>query len=401
MNESTLRFLKKKNILILNQRRITSLERIQGNNIDESFKWSEIFNNVYFLCFSETEHFLYRKNKNHVIFTIPFKMYPSLIKTLFSLLRAQFFLLYYCLKLIKIQNIHLLRPENTVLIGLPALLLGKFTNTPVVNWYIGHERNALKAKFKQNPISKLLVGVIYIIEKIVLNSACCVITLSKELIQISKKHGVKNLIFSPNSLDIAKFDERDYSHLNEPKINFNLLFSGRLDPEKNLDIILKAIEWIARKRRNFKIKIVGDGIMMDWINNYINNHNLESQVILLGYMDYYLMPELYRESDIFLLPSQQIEGMSASLMEAMCSGCACIVTPVGHHQELIRQDDTGLLVQEGNVLDLSNSIKFLLDNPQKIKLYGINARKLIINLSKNFYNIHGFVYKKVIEAQKY
>jgi glycosyltransferase involved in cell wall biosynthesis len=88
------------------------------------------------------------------------------------------------------------------------------------------------------------------------------------------------------------------------------------------------------------------------------------------------IPEVLRESDIFVLPSHS-EGLSNALMEAMASGCACIASEVGGNAFLIQNGVSGFLFPAGDREALRSHIERLLKDPSKVKSLGEAARKRI------------------------
>jgi len=86
--------------------------------------------------------------------------------------------------------------------------------------------------------------------------------------------------------------------------------------------------------------------------------------------------EILASSDIFVLPSYS-EGLSNALMEAMASGCACIVTAVGGNTFLIPSGVYGLLFEPGDRAALAAHISRLVEDPAKRHSLGEAARKRI------------------------
>jgi glycosyltransferase involved in cell wall biosynthesis len=83
---------------------------------------------------------------------------------------------------------------------------------------------------------------------------------------------------------------------------------------------------------------------------------------------------LYRDADVFCLPTQA-DGSSIASLEAMASGLPVIVGAVGGIPELIRQGDTGFLVARGDQGDLAARLDALLDDPALRLRVGRAARE--------------------------
>ncbi|MBN2071701.1 MAG: glycosyltransferase family 4 protein [Candidatus Krumholzibacteriota bacterium] len=130
-----------------------------------------------------------------------------------------------------------------------------------------------------------------------------------------------------------------------------LLFTGRLSRQKNLDILLEAMEQVARP--GLKLLIAGKGPERERLERIASKETLNGSVSFLGPVE---DPEiLYRAADIFVLPSRE-EGMSNSLLEAMSSGLKVIATDISGSCELIDDGISGLLVPPGDARSLGEKI---------------------------------------------
>ena len=88
------------------------------------------------------------------------------------------------------------------------------------------------------------------------------------------------------------------------------------------------------------------------------------------------------------------EGMSNSMIEAMCLGLPCICTKVSGAIDLIRHRENGLLIDVGDVNSLVESMAFIADNPQKAEEIGANAATLFSILNKDI------IYKQWVDYVK-
>ena len=122
------------------------------------------------------------------------------------------------------------------------------------------------------------------------------------------------------------------------------------------------VEAFARlEHKNARLLMVGDGPGRD---------NLKQQVAGLGLEERVLMPgnqadvaPWLQALDVFALPSYANEGVPQALMQAMAAGVPVISTPVGSIDELVRHEETGLMVPPQDVAALSAAIARLLADP--------------------------------------
>ena len=85
---------------------------------------------------------------------------------------------------------------------------------------------------------------------------------------------------------------------------------------------------------------------------------------------------MLRDGGIFVRPSLT-EGMPLTVLEAMASGLPVIATRVSGTSEIIAHNETGILVEPGNVEQLAEAIKYLVESPEEALRLGRNARAYI------------------------
>lgn len=99
---------------------------------------------------------------------------------------------------------------------------------------------------------------------------------------------------------------------------------GNFVPVKNQIFICKVVNELKTiGLTNFKLILIGDGDTQDDIKQYIENHNLQSNIILLN--SNVKVNELYQAMDLFILPSL-FEGFPMVLIEAQTSGLNCLIS---------------------------------------------------------------------------
>jgi len=154
-----------------------------------------------------------------------------------------------------------------------------------------------------------------------------------------------------------------------------VLFLGRLDPQKGLDLALEAWAQVVRRRPGARLVVAGEGP---------SGTALQAQAAQLGLGDAVRFPgvsetpeTLLRGSEVFLLPSRS-EGMSNALLEAMATGLPCVATRIGGNGELLRHGDTGLLVSPGDASALAETLLGLLQDPALRRRLGTAARTEVL-----------------------
>lgn len=148
-----------------------------------------------------------------------------------------------------------------------------------------------------------------------------------------------------------------------------LLSIGRLDPEKGLYFLIEAVEKLIMERGlEVVLQIVGKGLKggeEKRLHQEVERRQLTRHIRFLGYVTY--GPELlklYRESDIFMLPSLAGEGVPQTLFEAMACGVPIIATKVAGIPHLIKDGENGLLINAGSPGEISEAVERLMDDSE-------------------------------------
>ena len=112
--------------------------------------------------------------------------------------------------------------------------------------------------------------------------------------------------------------------------------------------------------------------MREGLENQIRKLQLDNVYFLGSRND---VPELLGESDIFVLPTTS-DTLPISLIEAMFAGQAILTTNVGGIPEIIRKDDTGLIIKPANPKQLAEELLLLLQDK--------SLRERLANQAKRF-----------------
>ena len=229
--------LKQKNLLIINQTRIKTVDTIPGKGFHESLQWAKYFHKVIFLCFSDVKNQILIKsfNPHYTLIAIPFELDVSVLSSIRNLKKNFFNLIQILRFLIRKYHINVVRSENLIIAGIPTATVSKILRVPFLIWLGGFERKALDSKYKKTVLTKLLKIFIIFLEFTILNMAAAVETVSDELYALSKSRFVKNVIQTPNYVDFSIFPKKIYPEISyyetEP---INILYSGRFEKEKGI-----------------------------------------------------------------------------------------------------------------------------------------------------------------------
>ncbi len=185
-------------------------------------------------------------------------------------------------------------------------------------------------------------------------------------------------VLIPNGVDLKLFKPSG-------KVKEQIIFVGRLESQKNVDLLIKAFTLV--KSKNAKLIIIGDGSKKDELVKL--GQKLKTKIEFPGAINYLKLAKIMSRSQIFILPSK-VEGNPKSLIEAMACGCAPIGTNVEGINNIIENRQNGILVAP-NEEQISGAIKALLKDQNLIKKIGNNARKF----SQMYYDIDKLLKREI------
>lgn len=163
-----------------------------------------------------------------------------------------------------------------------------------------------------------------------------------------------------NGIDVEAF-ERSQS-VPAPEISGGKIIGvvARLDLQKGFEFLFSAVRELSRSFPGIKVVISGEGPDRQAIEQMIERDGLRNSVVLAGQQSD--MPGVYAAMDVFVLPSLN-EGLPMTVLEAMAASRPVIATRVGAVPRVVRDGETGLLVNPGDAAALRDAIARLLTDP--------------------------------------
>ena len=154
-----------------------------------------------------------------------------------------------------------------------------------------------------------------------------------------------------------------------------VFWAGRLDPIKGLDHLVDAFRRLVSDN-DAVLLLAGDGEMMESLLRRIDRLGLRGRVHLLGSRSD--IPSLLKTADLFVFPSRT-EGLPNALLEAMVCGCPIVTTDVPGCRDLIRHEETGLLVRYADVAGLATAMHRMLADRTAALHFGQRAAEEVID----------------------
>lgn len=163
-----------------------------------------------------------------------------------------------------------------------------------------------------------------------------------------------------------------------------LIISG-LEPKKGHLFLLESFKLAYENNQNINLKIFGDGSIKNEIEEFIKKNKMNSFVSMKGKINYGSPKHLeaLKNADIFIHPSViakngDKEGIPGTIVEAMASSLPVISTYHAGIPYIIRNEETGLLVDEWDVQGLVKAIERLTKDLVLRKKLGQNAQKFAL-----------------------
>jgi colanic acid/amylovoran biosynthesis glycosyltransferase len=154
----------------------------------------------------------------------------------------------------------------------------------------------------------------------------------------------------------------------DPAGSIQLVCVASLQPYKGQRHLLDACALLRRRGRRCSLTLVGEGEDRVHLDAQARALGLDGQVTFAGWQPSDRVRSTVAASDIFVLPSVTTragkkEGIPVALMEALALGVPCVATDVSGVRELIRPEETGLLVPEQDPDALAEAIERLAADP--------------------------------------
>ncbi len=162
---------------------------------------------------------------------------------------------------------------------------------------------------------------------------------------------------------IGKAQARHYLGLDSDKI---ILFVGRIDPLKGVDNLIKVLPYL-RHIPKLKLMIIGGGEHsqreIEQLQRLAHNLEVQNSVAFLGLIKHEQLPYFYNAADVCVVPSHY-ESFGLVALESLACGTPVVATDVGNHKHLIRQGDTGYVIEDNDPCHLADKIALLLSRSE-------------------------------------
>lgn len=173
----------------------------------------------------------------------------------------------------------------------------------------------------------------------------------------------------------------DLSTLMARKKENRVLWCGRFVDWKHPHDALEAVARLRRQGIDVQLELIGTGETENALRAKAAEYGLGASVRFCGAMSPEAVREHMENAAVFLFTSDFAEGWGAVLNEAMNSGCAVIAShAAGATPFLVKNGINGLIYECGRVDTLTNKLRFLIENPARREVLGVQAYHTITRL---------------------
>lgn len=270
---------------------------------------------------------------------------------------------------------------SPVTVGLPAILLGKIKNAPVVFWALDLWPETLAAIGVLR--SPRVLGWVGQMVRFIYNRCTLVLGQSRGFLgSIAKYCNDKAKIrYFPSWAEDVFSDAsvRPAPEVPEWADGFTVVFAGNIGEAQDMPAVLDAAE---RLKDNASIRwvIVGDGRKSDWLRSQVARRGLDEQVLLPGRFQVERMPTFYAHADALLVSLKRDPVFSMTIpgkvQSYLMAGIPLLGMLNGEGAAIIREANAGLTCDAGDGAGLAQAVLTLAAiPPEKRKQMGLNGRK--------------------------
>lgn len=250
---------------------------------------------------------------------------------------------------------------SPVTVGLPAVLLSRIKNAPVVFWVLDLWPETLAAIGVVR--SSLVLGWVGRMVRFIYNRCTLVLGQSHSFLDSIASHcddKSKIRYFPSWSEDLLTYGDVNLApEVPEWKSGFTLVFSGNIGEAQDMPALLEAVESL-KSNASIRWIIVGDGRKFDWLQSEVIKRGLDKQVLLPGRFSLDRMPSFYAHADALLVTLKRDPVFSMTIpgkvQSYLMAGIPLLGMLDGEGAAVIQAADAGLTCSAGDSAGLAGAV---------------------------------------------
>ena len=256
--------------------------------------------------------------------------------------------------------------------SLPMYVAGSSTKVRSLTWIISEDSNTVESiGYHLKP--KRLAQFVQWLVSMAYRKADFITTVSSAVrLAVSETYGIPptkiNTLHNP--VDGRLIRQKSVDCLGQ---NYDFEFimgAGRFVRVKQFDLLIRAFANV-RKERNIKLVILGEGPEREHLQTLVDKLQLRNEVYFPGFVD---NPWIFMSRAKLFVLTSKIEGFSNVIVEAMAAGCPVIATFCGGPEDIIRDNQNGVLVAANPDSIAAEIIRLLNNRTERLRLK-LNALK--------------------------
>jgi glycosyltransferase involved in cell wall biosynthesis len=257
------------------------------------------------------------------------------------------------------------KPDDTIIYFMQnspilPMFLSKILRMRII-WMLPSTVTINKWNYRQDPLAIIPV----LIQNIGYSISDTLVVYSPLLIRDwnLEKYSGKIKIAHEHYIDLKLF--RETTQLSErPNI---VGYIGRMNYEKGVENFVDSLPILLESDKSLKILIGGDGPLKEAITATLKKEFLTARVDIIGWISHDDLPGYLNQLKLLVLPSYT-EGLPNTMLESMACGTPVLATPVGAVPDIIRNGETGFIMENNSPQCISDNIIKALQDPNLGKI---------------------------------
>jgi len=222
--------------------------------------------------------------------------------------------------------------------------------------------------------------------------------LNRSFTEFRKKQGIKEntLFWIPSSVEVKTVKRKT------DVFNHKLVFLGVVNKKNGAHIIPKIMQKIKKEISDVKLDVIGNGDLFDWLKKEIKRLNLQSNIRLLGMLEFKDFAPLLTDYSVGIAPYEDVFDTLTATSDSLkmriylAAGLPVVITKGFIFSNEIEENDLGFAVDFKADAFADAIVKLLRE-----KDFSLTVRKRALNYSKEFdiINIYNRTFQKILENQ--
>lgn len=192
--------------------------------------------------------------------------------------------------------------------------------------------------------------------------------------------GRDNVQLIPGGIDPTEFEfiEPDQTLLSLKNQGYSIVICPRrLVKEKGVGYLMEAVPCVLKNRSDTIFVFTGDGPMKNKLTRRAVDLKVDGNILFTGNVPKRKYLSLLKTADIVVIPSSEEENFGMAILEAYCLGKPIVATRIGGIPTVVKEGETGILVQPADPIELAEAIVMVLGSSELRQHFSVKARKVV------------------------